>query len=54
LRHIVVDTLAKMQAMGQGVGNAQAFVGSADAAVTAHAYKTAYADYGKAYRAAAG
>jgi hypothetical protein len=31
LRHIVVDTLAKMQAIGQGVGNAQAFVASADA-----------------------
>jgi hypothetical protein len=53
-RDIVVDTMAKMQAIGQGVGNAQAFVASADAAVTAHAYKTAYADYGKAYRAAAG
>jgi hypothetical protein len=53
VRSIVADTIAKMQATGQGVGNAQSFVAAGDAAVAAHDYKTAYADYGKAYRAAA-
>jgi hypothetical protein len=53
-RDIVADTIAKMQAAGQGVGNAQAFLAAGDAALAAHDYKTAYADYGKAYRAAAG
>lgn len=54
VRDIVADTIAKMQAAGQGVGNAQSFLAAGDAAVAAHDYKTAYADYGKAYRAAAG
>jgi flagellar basal body-associated protein FliL len=53
-RDIVADTIAKMQATGQGVGNAQSFLASGDSAVAAHDYKSAYADYGKAYRAAAG
>ena len=53
-RDIVADTIAKMQAAGQGVGNAQAFLAAGDAALAAHDYKTAYAEYGKAYRAAAG
>ena len=52
-REIVADTIAKMQAAGQGIGPAQAFLAAGDAAVTAHDYKTAYADFGKAYRAAA-
>jgi hypothetical protein len=52
-RDIVADTIAKMQAAGQSVGNAQAFLAAGDAAVVAHDYKTAYADYGKAYRDAA-
>ena len=52
-REIVVDTIGKMQAAGQGVGNAQAFLAAGDAARAAHDYKDAYADYGKAYRAAA-
>ena len=52
-REIVVDTIAKMQAAGQGVGNAQAFLAAGDAARAAQDYKDAYADYGKAYRAAA-
>ena len=52
-REIVADTIAKMQAAGQGIGPAQAFLAAGDAAVTAHDYKKAYADYGKAYRAAA-
>jgi hypothetical protein len=53
-RDIVADTIAKMQAAGQGIGNATSFLAAGDAAVAAHAYKEAYADYGKAYRAAAG
>jgi hypothetical protein len=53
-RDIVADTIAKLQAAGQGVGNAQSFLTAGDGAVAAHDYKTAYADYGKAYRAAAG
>jgi hypothetical protein len=52
-REIVVDTIAKMQAAGQGVGNAQAHLAAGDAARAAQDYKNAYADYGKAYRAAA-
>jgi hypothetical protein len=52
-RDIVVDTIAKMKASGQGVGGAEAFLASADAAVAAGDYKGAYTDYGKAYRAAA-
>jgi hypothetical protein len=52
-REIVVDTIAKMQAAGQGVGNAEAFLASGDAARAAQDYKRAYSDYGKAYRAAA-
>jgi hypothetical protein len=52
-RSIVADTIAKMQAAGQGVGNAQAFLAAGDAARAAQDYKGAYADYGKAYRAAA-
>jgi hypothetical protein len=54
VRSIVADTIAKMLATGQGVGNAQSFLAAGDAALAAHAYKVAYADYGKAYRAAAG
>lgn len=53
VRSIVADTIAKMQATGQGVGNAQAFVAAGDAAKSAGDYKGAYANYGKAYRAAA-
>lgn len=53
VRSIVADTIAKMQATGQGVGNAQAFLAAGDADKAAGAYKNAYANYGKAYRAAA-
>ena len=52
-RDIVADTIAKMQAAGQGVANAQSFLAAGDAAAAAHAFREAYADYGKAYRAAA-
>jgi hypothetical protein len=52
-RSIVADTIAKLQNAGQNVGNAQSFLDAGDAAAAAHDYKTAYADYGKAYRAAA-
>jgi hypothetical protein len=52
-RDIVADTIAKMQAAGQSVGNAQSFLNAGNAALAAQDYKTAYADYGKAYRAAA-
>jgi hypothetical protein len=53
-RDIVADTIAKMQAAGQSVGNARSFLSAGDTAAAAHDYKTAYSDYGKAYRAAAG
>jgi hypothetical protein len=53
VRTIVADTIAKMQATGQGVGNAPAFLAAGDADMTANNYKAAYANYGKAYRAAA-
>ena len=53
VRSIVADTIANMQATGQGVGNAQAFLAAGDAAKSAGNYKGAYANYGKAYRAAA-
>lgn len=52
-RSIVVDTIAKLQTAGQSVGSAQSFLDAGDAAAAAHDYKSAYADYGKAYRAAA-
>jgi hypothetical protein len=52
-RSIVADTIAKMRATGQGVGNAQAFLAAGDAAKAANDYKGAYTNYGKAYRAAA-
>jgi hypothetical protein len=52
-RSIVADTIAKMQATGQGVGNAAAFLASGDAARAANDFKGAYREYGKAYRAAA-
>jgi hypothetical protein len=52
-REIVVDIIAKMQATGQGVGNAAAFLAQGDAAAAAGDYKGAYTEYGKAYRAAA-
>ena len=52
-RDIVADTIAKMQATGQGVGNAEAFLAAGDSAAAAHNYKDAYTNYGKAYRAAA-
>ena len=52
-RSIVVDTIAKLQTAGQNVGSAQSFLDAGDAAAAAHDYKSAYADYGKAYRAAA-
>jgi len=54
VRSIVADTIAKMLATGQGVGNAQSFLAAGDAAKAAGAYKSAYSNYGKAYRAAAG
>jgi hypothetical protein len=52
-REIVVDTIAKMQAAGQSVGNANAHLAAGDAAVAKGDYRDAYAAYGKAYRAAA-
>jgi hypothetical protein len=52
-RSIVADTIAKLQSAGVSVGNAQSFLDAGDAAAAAHDYKGAYADYGKAYRAAA-
>ena len=53
-REIVVDTIARMQAAGQSVGNAARHLASGDAAADAGSYKRAYDWYANAYRAAAG
>jgi hypothetical protein len=53
-REIVVDTIARMQAAGQPVGNAAKHLASGDAAADGGAYKRAYDWYAKAYGAAAG
>jgi hypothetical protein len=52
-REIVVDTIAKMRAAGQGVGGADAQLAAGDAARAAGDFKGAYTEYGKAYRSAA-
>jgi Flp pilus assembly pilin Flp len=52
-RSIVADIIQKMTATGQGSGNAQAFLTSADSEITAGKFKAAYSDLGKAYQAAA-
>lgn len=52
-RAIVADTIAKQRAAGQLVGQAASFLASGDSAMAAHAYKTAYDWFGKAYRQAA-
>jgi hypothetical protein len=53
-REIVADSIAKMQAAGQPVGNAANHLASGDAAADAGSFKTAYDWFGRAYRAAAG
>ena len=52
-RSIVADIIAKMTANGQGAGNGPSFLASGDASRAAGKFKAAYADYGKAYQAAA-
>ena len=53
VRQIVVDTIAKMTAAGQPVGNASVFVAVGDEAAARQDYKLAYSKYGQAYRKAA-
>jgi hypothetical protein len=50
---IVMQTLANIQAAGENIGNAQAFLNQANAAKTAGDFKGAYALYRKAYKMAA-
>lgn len=52
VKMIVTDTLARVEAAGGSVSNAQAFLNSANAANAAGNFKTAYALYRKAYKAA--
>jgi hypothetical protein len=49
---IVTQTIANIQAAGAGVGNAGAFLSKANAAKAAGDFKTAYALYRRAYKAA--
>jgi hypothetical protein len=49
---IVTDTIAKIQAAGGSTSNAQQFLNDANAARAAGDFKTAYASYRKAYKAA--
>jgi hypothetical protein len=49
---IVTDTIAKVQAAGGGTGNAQQFLNTANTAKAAGDFKSAYASYRKAYKAA--
>ena len=52
VKTIVTETIAKIQAAGGSVSNAQAFLGDANAAKAAGDFKTAYSLYRKAYKAA--
>jgi hypothetical protein len=52
VKTIVTETLANVQAAGGSIGNAQGFLNSANAANAAGNFKTAYALYRKAYKAA--
>jgi hypothetical protein len=53
-RTIVADIIAKMQSVGESVGTAPSFLAAADTSITAHDYRGAYQNLGKAYRAASG
>ena len=52
VKTIVTETLAHVKAAGGSVGNAQAFLNTANAANTAGNFKSAYAYYRRAYKAA--
>jgi hypothetical protein len=52
VRTIVLDTMAKVIASGEGTSNADTFVAKADADRAAGKFKSAYDGYRKAYRAA--
>ncbi len=52
VQFIVTDTLAKMQASGINTKNAQSFLNKANADKASGDYKSAYANYRKAYKAA--
>ena len=53
VKSIVTETLAKIQAAGGSIGDAQSFLTQANAAKTAGDFKGAYALYRKAYKSAA-
>ena len=52
VKTIVTETIAKIQAAGGSISNAQAFLSDANAAKAAGDFKTAYSLYRKAYKAA--
>jgi hypothetical protein len=52
VKTIVTETIAKIQAAGGNISNAQAFLSDANAAKAAGDFKTAYSLYRKAYKAA--
>jgi hypothetical protein len=53
-RSIVVDTIQKIQATGQGVGSAQMFLNKGDQQLAAGQFKNAYDSYRQAYQTATG
>ena len=53
-RGILVETLQKLQATGQGIRNAPTYLAQGDQQKAAGRFKEAYDSYGQAYRAATG
>ena len=53
-RSILVETMQKLQATGQGVRNAPTYLAQGDQQKAAGRFKEAYDSYGQAYRAATG
>jgi len=54
VRSIVVDTINKLQAAGQNIGNAKSFLAKGDQYKAANKFKDAYDSYRQAYRTATG
>jgi cytochrome c-type biogenesis protein CcmH/NrfG len=54
VRSIVVDTINKLVAAGQPIGNAKSFLTKGDQYLAAKKYKDAYDSYRQAYRTATG
>jgi hypothetical protein len=53
-RGILVETIQKLQATGQGIRNAPTYLAQGDQQKAAGRFKEAYDSYGQAYRAATG